>query len=141
VKKKSKKEALQEAIALLEIRQMEEQNMLRHQFKATFESLKPINLLKGAWHDLTSSPDIKEDLMSNAIGLTTGFLSRRVLLGASRNPIKKIVGSLLQFAVANLVSRHSGTIKSAGQALVQRFFKHKREDGLHSEEEDSYNHR
>ena len=100
-------DALNEAITLLENRQAEELFVLKQQFNSTYDSLKPLNLIKSAFTEITSSPDIKNNLVNSAIGLTTGYLTKKVLLGFTPNPIRRILGSLLQFVVANVVSKKS----------------------------------
>lgn len=121
----NEKDALQLTIVLLKNKQTEELKLLKEQFYFTYESIKPINVLKNALREATSSPDLKSDIVSGAIGLTTGYLSRKVLLGASNNPMKNILGTVLQFAIANIVSKHSGTIKSVTGNILQHFLKNK----------------
>lgn len=99
-------------IALLEIRQAEELKILKEQFQLTYESIKPINLIKHAFSEMTNSAEIKGNILSNVIGLSTGYLSRKVLLGSTHNPIKRILGSILQYAVANIVTKSSDTFIS-----------------------------
>lgn len=118
-------DTLKEAIALTRYKQAQELKLLKAQFHLTLESLKPVNLIKSAFHKVTSSPEIKNNLVNDAIGLTTGYLSKKVLVGSTRNPIKKLFGVLLQFAIANVVAKHSDTIKSAGVTLLQRFLKNR----------------
>jgi hypothetical protein len=96
---------------------------LKNQFHVAYESVKPINLVKNLFHEVTTSPEIKSDLVSNAIGLGTGFLTKTLLLGFSHNPIKKVVGTVFEFAVANLVSKHSDRVKLIGGNLFKHFFK------------------
>ena len=126
MKKKNETDALNETIVLLQDKQTQELKLLKEQFHLTYESLKPINLIKNAFHEVTSSPDLKNKLLNNVIGLTTGYLSKKVLIGTSNNPIKKILGTLLQFSVANVVSKHSDNIKSVGGNILNRIFKHSR---------------
>jgi len=51
--------ALKLAILQLEQRQEEEGRILKEQFKLTYNSLKPANILLGAIKDLSSSDPIK----------------------------------------------------------------------------------
>jgi hypothetical protein len=105
MKNKTQADALKDAIALLESKQAGELQLLRQQFHITYDSLKPMNLIKKGLQDITSLPDIKNGLINNAIGLATGYLSKKVLIGATRNPIKRILGTVLEFAVAGLVTK------------------------------------
>ena len=55
-------ESLKESIRLLEIQQAEEGKILKEQFKATYESLKLVNLDKSSLSELTNSVEIKNNL-------------------------------------------------------------------------------
>jgi hypothetical protein len=112
MKKINQSDVLNETIILLENKQAEELFFLKHQFQLTYQSLKPLNILKSAFSEMTTSPDLKGNLISNAIGMSTGYLTKKVLLGLTHNPIKRILGTLLQFVITNVVTRHSDTLKS-----------------------------
>jgi hypothetical protein len=118
MKKKSETEALKEAIILMQNKQENDLALLKEQFHLSAEKLKPANLIKGAISNV-SPGDIKNSLINNALGLTTGYLSRKVLLGATHHPVKKILGTLVQFAVAGLVAKNSDTIRSKGMDLFR----------------------
>lgn len=119
-------DALNELIIIEEKRYATDLALLKEQFHVAYESVKPINLIKTAFHQISSSPEIKNDLVSNAIGLGTGFLSKKLLIGSTHKPVTRVFGTLLQFAVANLVAKHSNTIKFIGGNLLKNFFKKSR---------------
>lgn len=114
-------DALDELIVITEQLRAHELALLKEQFHITYQSLKPVNIIKNAFHDMTASPDVRNDLVSNAIGLGAGFLSKKVLVGSSHNPIKKILGNVTQFAVANLVAKYGGGIAAVGSNLLKSF--------------------
>jgi hypothetical protein len=123
---KSQIEILNEKIYSLQNQQIEELKLLKDQFHYVYESVKPINMLKNAFKEMTSSPEIKGNLVDNAIGLTTGFLSKKLIFGGSINPIRNILGNVLQYAVSNIVSKHTDSIKSNGANLLLRLFNRKK---------------
>jgi len=127
MKPKVESDSLSQAINLLQVKRAEELKLLKDEFYLLHDSLKPINLIKSTFHEITSTPDIKNNMVSTAIGLTTGYLSKKAIFGTSHNPIKKIVGLLLQFAITNIVSKNADGIKSTGENLFQRFLKNRRE--------------
>ena len=122
MRNKNETEALNDLIIIQEMRYADDLAQLKNQFNVAYESVKPINLVKNLIHDVTSSPEIKNDLFTNIIGFGTGFLSKKLLLGSTHNPIKKVFGTLFEFAVANTVSKHSEGIKTIGGNLFKRFF-------------------
>ena len=110
MKKNDQKEALAERIYTLEFQQRNDLRHLKNQFHITYQSLKPVSFIKGTLKDITSSPEIKYNLLNNAIGLATGFISKKVLLGCSHNPIKNIFGTIFEFVIANVVSKKASTL-------------------------------
>jgi len=123
MKKSNESKVLQESIKRLQIQRSHELTLLRDQFHLTYESLKPINLLRHTFKEISSSTEIKDGMLNNVIGLTTGYFTKAILIGSSANPIKKIIGTLLQFAVATLVSQNSDSIKSIGKVVMDKLFK------------------
>jgi len=120
--------ALTASITRLQIRRSEELALLREQFHITYDSLKPINLIKHTLKEVSSSTEIKEGLLNDVIGLATGYLTKAILVGSSANPVKKIFGTLLQFAVATVVARNSDSIKSVGKVVLNKLFKMRNEE-------------
>jgi len=116
---------LKTAIQGLEYKQANELSLLKDQFSVTTESLQPLNMLKSSFKNIISSPGLKGTLLDASIGLTAGYLSKALIIGASHNPIKKLFGAFLQLGVSNAASENSDTIKLlAGK--VAGFFKKKK---------------
>ncbi len=122
---KNETDALRESILLLENQQRLDLILLKSQVHETFESLRPINLIKSTISEVSASSDLKHGLLQNGIGLVTGYLSRKVLLGSSHNPVVGFLGSLFQFAIGNVVAKHSDTVIEKGENLLRKFSSHK----------------
>jgi hypothetical protein len=112
---------LREEIALLETTQVSNRIALKEQFKITYDSLRPLNLIKSTFKELTSAPDFKDDLLNSTIGIGAGYLSRKIIVGASHNPIKKLLGTLLQIGITSIVSKNGEGIKSGVINLIGSF--------------------
>ena len=117
---------LKNAIQILEIEQEFKLQLLKEQFYITYESLKPINILRSTFKSITLSPNLNENILDTIIGLATGYLSKKIFIGASGNIIRKLFGSVVQFGVSNIVAQHPDSIKSLGQFIFQYIF-HKTE--------------
>ena len=117
---------LKDAIQLLEADQALKGLLLKDQFYLTYESLKPVNLIMHTLKEISSSPYLINDISGTAMGLAGGFLSKKIFVGTSGNLIRKLIGSILQFGVTNVVAKNSDIIKSLGHAIFQHFF-HKKE--------------
>ncbi len=116
---------LKNAIQLLEVEQVVKLQLFKEQFHLTYESLKPVNILKSTIKDVASSPYLIDNILGTAIGLTSGYLSKKIFVGASGNMFRKLLGSVLQFSVTNVVAQHPETIKSFGQFIFQHIFRKK----------------
>jgi hypothetical protein len=122
--------ALRNAIQLLEVDQGIKGQLLKDQFYIVYESLKPVNFLKNTLHDISSSPLLVDNILSTSMGIASGFLTNRVFVGASGSLIRKLLGSVLQFGVTNVVAQHPETIKSLGEVIMQFILRKK---GVNSE--------
>lgn len=123
MRNKNETDSLNELILIMEKKHTNDLELFKDQFHVTYNSLRPINLIKGVFHDVTASPEIKNDFVNNAIGLGAGFLSKKLLVGNSHHPVKKVLGTLLQFGIANLVSKKSPKLKAIGGSLLKSLFK------------------
>jgi hypothetical protein len=117
---------LKDAIQLLEVDQANKEQLLKEQFYLVYESFKPVNLIRNALKDVASSPHLIDNILGTAMGLVTGYLSKKVFIGTSGNMFRKLFGSVLQLGVTNAVAKHSDTIKSLGQVIFH-YILHKRE--------------
>ena len=59
------------------------------------------------------------------MGLAAGYLSKLLIVGASHNPITKLLGGLLELGVSNVVSKNPETIKSIVNNIIDFFNKKK----------------
>jgi len=116
---------LKNAIQLLEVEQAAKWLVLKEQFHLTYESLKPVNLFKSTLNEVASSPYLIDNIIGNAVGLATGYLSKKIVIGASGNIFRKLIGFVLQFGVANFVAHRPEAIKSIGQFILQHVFRKK----------------
>jgi hypothetical protein len=108
------------AIRNLEFGQEVQGQLLKEHFFLAFDSLKPANLIKNTLQDITSSPYLLDNMLGSVMGMFTGFISKKIAVGASHNLFRKMAGSLLQFGVTNLVAQHSDILKSVGNFIIDR---------------------
>lgn len=113
---------LRQAILVLQEKRNIERNMLLEQLHETYESNKPINLIKSTFKQVSASSEIKGNLIGNFMGIATGILSRKLWVGSSHNPIKKILGTLIQFTAGNVVSKNAEGIKNTVAYLVHQYW-------------------
>lgn len=119
--KQSAVDSLKESIRLLEIRQAEEGEQLREQFKITYESLKPINLIKNSLNDIVNSAEIKNSLFETIVSLVSGYLTQKFIVNSKSNVFVKLLGVLMQFGITNLVSKNAETIRTFITNLIEKY--------------------
>jgi len=116
---------LKSTIHILETEQAEQGRMLKERFSQTLESFKPVNLLAGTIKDIRKSPMLVENILGLVVGLTTGTLSKSLFVGASESKLKSLVGTVLQYGIANAVANNSVYLKSMGTSLFRSIFRKK----------------
>ena len=120
-------QTLKSSILVLEQRQIAEGKLLRDQFTVTFESLKPVNVLRKVINDLTHPSDLKDDVLQTATSLISGYLSRKLLVRSSKNPILRLAGLFVQYGVTSFVAMNSSAIKSMGLRFINKLADSSRE--------------
>lgn len=111
---------LKEEIAFLQSQQARDFIALKTEAKKAYSSLKPVNFINDTLRDLSSSPEFKGNLLNSTLGIGAGFITKKLILGATHNPIKQFLGTLLQIGVTNLVSKNGDSIKSGVAKLISR---------------------
>ncbi len=115
----SSAQELRKKILELETQQAEELRILKQQVSDTYESFRPANIIKNTLDHALSSPDIKDKIIDSAIGLGTGFITKKILLKNENSATGKLLGTVLQFVVAGLVSKKTDVIKNIGKDIIE----------------------
>lgn len=116
---------LRYAIQLLEEEKEIKESQLKHQFHITYESLKPINILKKTLDDVSSSINVTDTIVGALMGVASGYLTKKVAVGSSNNFFRNMLGSLLQYGVTTVVSKHPEMVKNIGEFLYKNIFQQK----------------
>jgi len=116
---------LRDAIRVLEVEQASKGQLLKEQLSVVYESLMPVNILRNTLKKFFGKSDLIDNLSGSAMGAASGLLMKKIFIGKSGNAFKKLMGSLLQMGISNIVTQNSDLIKSLGQLILQRFFQKK----------------
>ena len=117
-------EELEEAIAALELKAKAQRKEIEESFNVVSENLKPVNLVKNGFRSVFSS-EHKGELLNALIGLGSGLLSRKLILGKTNGFVGKTVGKAIQWGMAGLVSQNAEKIKEKAGGIIDRLFKRK----------------
>ena len=112
---------LRESIIQLEIQQAIEMSLMKEEFKVTCENLRPVNLIKNKFNDIVGSPNLKENILDATLSLAVGYLSKKAVVGSTHNPMKQLLGTLLQVGVTSLVAKNSDSIRSTVMQFIQNY--------------------
>jgi hypothetical protein len=118
---------LREEIGQLKYKQVLQGQLLKDQFSNVIESLKPVNVIKSTFNDVVASPDLLGNVLNAAIGLTAGIFSKKVLVGSTLNPFKRILGTILEAGIATVVTTKGDTIRDTVIRLFSSLHKKKPE--------------
>ena len=116
---------LKAAIQQLELQQADELILLKEQYYKTKEGFKLTNLIKSKFKETITDPDLKTDAINAAIGFTSGILARKLMIGRTINPFKKLLGIAVEMAVAGSVAKNADGIRSAGSSIFNALFRKK----------------
>lgn len=123
---------LRNAILILESEQAIKEKLLKEQFLLTYKGLKPGNYLISTLKDAASSPYLLDNILSTAVGLSTGYLSRKIIVGASGNILRRLFGSVLQFGITKVVAQNPVPVKLLANSIFHHLF-HKKEKDLNEQ--------
>ena len=113
--------SLKESIRLLEIRQAKEGKILKEQFRITYESLKPVNLIKSSLKDLVGSFEIKTSILETLGSIVSNYFTQKFIVNSKSNVLMKTLGVLMQFGITNVISKNSEDIRIFFSNLIERF--------------------
>lgn len=115
-------EELKRAIRELENEKLLKQVLLKEQFSTLCESLKPINILKDTLKDAHTDPALKTTMVNTAISFISGAAIRKIVAGKSHNPIRNLVGMVIE----RLVAKNAEGIRTMANNVLQKIITHQK---------------
>jgi hypothetical protein len=117
---------LRNSIRLLEIDHAANEKQLKAQFYAAYETFKPVNLLRSTLNDITSSPNIIENILGTSLGLAAGLASNLLFKGLAGPGLRRVISPILQSGITSLVAKNTGSLRSRGEMALLRIFRNKK---------------
>lgn len=108
---------LKNAILLQEKEQYAKGLALKEQFK----NITLLNLIKGTLKEKDTSPGILDNMIASGAGMATGYLTRKIIVGSSKNVFRKILGSAVQVGTKRAITQNAQTIKAVGLLLFKMY--------------------
>jgi hypothetical protein len=120
---------LKEQIKELELRTKRQEAGLKEGVKATGQSikqsLKPGNINKSGIQSVRSTPNMKTVALNTFIGLAAGFVTKKLIIGKSRNIIKRTLGAAIQAGITKMVHNKLPVWKNTAAAVISKNTNHK----------------
>jgi len=117
--------SLKKAIQQLEVDREFEGLQLKKDFQSALKNLNPFNILKGTLEKATSTPLLFDNIIGTTLGLATGFLTKKIIIGKSHNKLKVLLGSIIEYGVLNFIGQRAVAIKSISVYLIQSLIRKK----------------
>ncbi len=92
-------------IKILEEQTLVMEKELKERLRETYESLKPANLIKSAFHGLTSDTGVKNGILNTALKFGLGYLSSRLFWNPSGSIAKRAMGAALQLGTSKEIGK------------------------------------
>lgn len=122
MKKPDASTTLMNRISELEIELKADEIVLKNDFKALLDSLRPGKLLLNTVKDVVTTPSIQGNVINSLIGMASGFIAKKLVTRGSSNPITKMIGKIAEVSVANKVGNNADGIRTLGGMLLKKIF-------------------
>lgn len=105
-------EDIRKVIVLLEDEVEEQKQLLMGQVNILYDNFRPVNVVKDLFSEIVTSKELRSIVLTTTIGISTGYLVKRLLFKKSNNPLKTLTGYMLQYGIANFIVNPSWMLKT-----------------------------
>jgi hypothetical protein len=123
---------IRKAIGLLEDEVEEQKQLMMEQVNILYDSFSPVNVVKDVFREVVTSEEFRSNILTAALGISTGYVTKRLLFKKSNNPLKAITGNLLQYGIANMIANPSRVLKTIFLPLLEFFSARKEKEPQNS---------
>lgn len=103
---------LKQVIFLLEEELDEQKRLLTKHVSILYDSFRPVNVVKDVFNEVVRSEEFRSNILTATIGISTGYVTKKLLFKKSNNPLKALTGNLLQYGIANMIVNPSRVLKT-----------------------------
>ncbi|MEO6582800.1 MAG: hypothetical protein ABIO05_00660 [Ferruginibacter sp.] len=117
---------LQASIIELEKRKVIQESLLKEQFHNVKESMKPLNMIKRTFSNITHTPEIRNGVMKTVAGVGIGLLTKNMFLGKAIPLVKSLMSHSVESSVDKSIKHGADTVKAYGTAIFNNLFHKKK---------------
>ncbi len=110
---------IEKRIELLTIKNKIDRLEVEIAFETAMEQLKPSRLIANTLNDVVTSPQLGQSIANVGMSVALGFISKKMAVGDSHNPLKVIMGAMLQYGVTAMVSNNPQKVKLVALNFIQ----------------------
>lgn len=118
----SNSEELQARVRALQLQSIEDKKALQDLASEIASNVNPIKIITHGFKEIISSPEVKHGLFNLSIGMSAGYVAKKIIIGKSKNPLQHVAGNLVAMVVSNNVAMHTDRIRSAGLVILRGIF-------------------
>lgn len=111
---------LEKAVEQLHQRANQEKDLLRNHFSEIIDSFKPVNLLRSTVKNISGGSAIATAAMGTTVAIGAGVFLKKIIAGKSPNMFKRLLGTLLELAVARSITKNQDAIAVKGIRLLKK---------------------
>jgi hypothetical protein len=109
------------AIELLEDEVEEQSRLLAGQAAVIYDGFRPVNIARELVKEVVTSDEFRSNLLTAVIGITTGYVAKKLFVRGKRNMLKKLAGNFLQYGIANVIVNPERILKSIVLPVLEFF--------------------
>lgn len=126
------------SILILAKKQAQESLELKELCKETFESIKPVNVIKSTIKNLLSAPDLKQDILYTSINIAAAYVSKIMIIGSTKNPLKQFFGNFIQKGVTKIFADNAVWLKPMIALTISFLSKQSSNSNIQEDLQDSH---
>ncbi len=111
---------LEKAVEQLHQRANQEKDLLRNHFSEIIDSFKPVNLLRSTVKNISGGSAIATAAMGTTVAIGAGVFLKKIIAGKSPNMFKRLLGTLVELAVARSITKNQDAIAVKGIRLLKK---------------------
>jgi hypothetical protein len=112
------KKELQEAIRLQELKVATSKEVLIDQYLTTKENLRPVNLVKNTFSQMTGNSELGKKLLQAGLGIGAAFVTKRLIAGPATSLAGRALTVAMNLGLAKAIAK---PLKNKGIQLLKKF--------------------
>jgi len=112
---------LQARIEELQNQGKEEGIALKQEISIIVDNVNPIQMLTHGLKEIIKSPEVKHELFGLTLGMSAGYIAKKIVIGKSENTLQRIAGNVVGMVVSKNVALNLDKIQTVAFSLLKNF--------------------